>query len=153
MKDIKQAHQEDKQEFFSPGFTEVTLNPYSPLNLMYKKCITPNCTNHENEGEFVGDYCRPCREFISYGKGEYSQAYRNKQKEDQDKLIFELKICLEAQTFRQFKDLSESLYIERKLKENGYNVSKTALQLGIQRSHLYNKIERFNTTVRFKKIG
>ena len=45
--------------------------------------------------------------------------------------------------FQEFKDHIERLYIEHKLKENSWNVSKTADEIDIQRSHLYNKIEKF----------
>lgn len=42
-----------------------------------KKCIVLNCANHSEEGEFVGDLCAPCHQFVAEGKGRYSQAYRN----------------------------------------------------------------------------
>ena len=43
------------------------------------KCITKDCTNHTNEGKFVGDLCLPCWDYITNGKGVHSQAYRNAQ--------------------------------------------------------------------------
>lgn len=46
--------------------------------------------------------------------------------------------------FQAFKDYIEEQFIEHKLKANGWNVSKTAEELDIQRSHLYNKIEKFD---------
>ncbi len=46
--------------------------------------------------------------------------------------------------FQEFKDYIERQFIEHKLKINGWNVSKTAEELDIQRSHLYNKIEKFD---------
>ena len=46
--------------------------------------------------------------------------------------------------FQDFKDYMERLYIEHKLKSNQWNVSKTADEIDIQRSHLYNKIEKYN---------
>ena len=46
--------------------------------------------------------------------------------------------------FQDFKDYMERLYIEHKLKTNQWNVSKTADEIDIQRSHLYNKIEKYN---------
>jgi len=48
------------------------------------------------------------------------------------------------QRFQDFKDHMERLFIEHKLKENNWNVSKTAEEIDIQRSHLYNKIEKYN---------
>lgn len=38
----------------------------------------------------------------------------------------------------------EKIFIEFMLKKNGWNVSRTALELDIQRSHLYNKMERYD---------
>jgi len=46
--------------------------------------------------------------------------------------------------FQDFKDHMESLYIAHKLKMNNWNVSKTSDEIDIQRSHLYNKIEKYN---------
>lgn len=45
--------------------------------------------------------------------------------------------------FQAFKDHAERLFIERKLKQHHWNVAKTAEIIGIQRSHLYNKIDKF----------
>ncbi|MBK8659949.1 MAG: hypothetical protein IPN22_14050 [Bacteroidetes bacterium] len=36
------------------------------------------------------------------------------------------------------------MFIEHKLKKFAWNVSKTAEVLDIQRSHLYNKIEKYD---------
>lgn len=50
----------------------------------------------------------------------------------------------EFEKFQDFKEHVESLFIEDKLKKNNWNVSKTAEVLDIQRSHLYNKIEKYS---------
>lgn len=47
-------------------------------------------------------------------------------------------------TLGDFQDLSEKIFIEKKLSENNWNISKTAEALDIQRSHLYTKIKQFN---------
>jgi two-component system nitrogen regulation response regulator NtrX len=47
-------------------------------------------------------------------------------------------------SLHEFQDQTEKLFIERKLKENGWNISKTAEALNIQRSHLYTKIKQYN---------
>lgn len=47
-------------------------------------------------------------------------------------------------TFQDFKDHMERLFIEYKLEKNNWNVSKTAEEIDIQRSHLYNKIEKYD---------
>jgi DNA-binding NtrC family response regulator len=48
-----------------------------------------------------------------------------------------------AETFEDFKDRSEMLFIQLKLEENGGNVKRTAERLGMQRSHLYKKLDRY----------
>ena len=45
--------------------------------------------------------------------------------------------------FQDYKDFAERQYLEFKLGKNNWNVSKTAEEIDIQRSHLYNKIEKF----------
>ena len=41
------------------------------------KCIVKDCENHNDQGGFTGNLCNPCYQFITAGKGKYSQAYRN----------------------------------------------------------------------------
>ncbi|MBG6235765.1 DNA-binding NtrC family response regulator [Pedobacter sp. CAN_A7] len=45
--------------------------------------------------------------------------------------------------FQDYKDYAEREYIKFKLEKNNWNVSKTADDIDIQRSHLYSKIEKF----------
>jgi DNA-binding NtrC family response regulator len=47
-------------------------------------------------------------------------------------------------TLQEFKDHVEKIFIEEKLKKNNWNVAKTAQEIDIQRSHLYNKIEKYS---------
>lgn len=47
-------------------------------------------------------------------------------------------------TLQEFKDHVEKIFIEEKLKKNGWNVAKTSQEIDIQRSHLYNKIEKYS---------
>jgi len=54
------------------------------------------------------------------------------------------KLINSESTLRDFQDISEKIFIERKLNENNWNISKTAEALDIQRSHLYTKIKQFN---------
>ena len=51
--------------------------------------------------------------------------------------------------FQDFKEYMEREFIAYRLQRNAWNVSKTAEELDIQRSHLYNKIEKFG----LKRIG
>lgn len=57
---------------------------------------------------------------------------------EEEKSIFE-----RFQTLQDFKEYVEKIFIEEKLKKNGWNVAKTSLEIDIQRSHLYNKIEKY----------
>ncbi|PYF72920.1 sigma-54-dependent transcriptional regulator [Pedobacter nutrimenti] len=45
--------------------------------------------------------------------------------------------------FQDYKDFAEREFIKFKLEKNNWNVSKTADDIDIQRSHLYSKIEKF----------
>ncbi len=45
--------------------------------------------------------------------------------------------------FQDYKDHAEKEFIKYKLEKNNWNVSKTADDIEIQRSHLYSKIEKF----------
>jgi DNA-binding NtrC family response regulator len=49
----------------------------------------------------------------------------------------------DAATFEEFKDQSEKLFFQLKLTENDGNVKRTSEKLGMQRSHLYKKLDRF----------
>jgi DNA-binding NtrC family response regulator len=46
-------------------------------------------------------------------------------------------------TFQQFKERAERLYLTQKLKENDWNISQTAKAIEIQRSHIYNKMKKY----------
>jgi len=50
----------------------------------------------------------------------------------------------EYKTLQDFRDFAEKVFIERKLVQNAWNVAKTAIEIDIQRSHLYNKIEKYS---------
>ena len=57
-----------------------------------KKCIVMNCANHSDEGEFVGDLCSPCHEFVTSGRGVHSQAYRNELVKERLRTVSSVKI-------------------------------------------------------------
>ncbi len=48
-----------------------------------------------------------------------------------------------AQTFEEFKEQSERLFLQQRLTGNDWNVKRTAESLGMQRSNLYKKMERY----------
>ncbi len=45
--------------------------------------------------------------------------------------------------FQTFKEQSEALYLKRQLERFEWNVSRTAEEIGLQRSHLYTKLKRY----------
>lgn len=47
-------------------------------------------------------------------------------------------------SLHEFQGLTEKMFIEQKLRENNWNISKTAESLNIQRSHLYTKLKQYN---------
>lgn len=47
------------------------------------------------------------------------------------------------ESFQDYKDQTEKNFIKYKLEKNSWNVSKTADDIEIQRSHLYSKIEKY----------
>ena len=49
----------------------------------------------------------------------------------------------QVESFEDFKAQSEALFFKRKLEENDGNVKRTAEKLGMQRSHLYKKLDRY----------
>ncbi|PID82021.1 Fis family transcriptional regulator, partial [bacterium DOLZORAL124_64_63] len=50
---------------------------------------------------------------------------------------------MDCQGFQEFKARSEGAFLQQKLRENRYNVSRTAEALGMQRSNLYKKISKY----------
>ena len=50
---------------------------------------------------------------------------------------------LAAESFAEFKDAAERLFILQKLREHDWNVSETARAVDMPRSNLYKKIEKF----------
>ncbi|MCB0733361.1 MAG: sigma-54-dependent Fis family transcriptional regulator [Flavobacteriales bacterium] len=54
-----------------------------------------------------------------------------------------LDVVEQFEKFQDFKDYAEKVFIDAKLKKNKWNVAKTAQEIDIQRSHLYNKIDKY----------
>ncbi len=67
-----------------------------------------------------------------------SLAGRKKKKEGMDELIDEVR------HFQDFKERAERLFLLRKLEENDWNISQTAEAIDIQRSHMYNKMKKYD---------
>lgn len=47
-------------------------------------------------------------------------------------------------SFQQYKEKAERLYLLKKLEKNDWNVSATADEIDIQRSHIYNKMKKYD---------
>ena len=46
-------------------------------------------------------------------------------------------------TLREFREVSERAFLVNKLRENGWNISRTAEVIGTPRSNLYKKLEQY----------
>jgi two-component system, NtrC family, nitrogen regulation response regulator NtrX len=53
------------------------------------------------------------------------------------------RLLSECENFQDFKEVSERMYIVHKLEQCDWNISTTADVLGIQRSHMYNKMKKY----------
>jgi two-component system nitrogen regulation response regulator NtrX len=51
---------------------------------------------------------------------------------------------LAAETLREFRELSERMFIVKKLEENGWNVTQTAQSIDTPRSNLYKKMDQYD---------
>ena len=51
-------------------------------------------------------------------------------------------------TLREFKETAERAFLVEKLRENGWNISRTAEAIGTPRSNLYKKLEQYNISRR-----
>jgi len=60
------------------------------------------------------------------------------------KLISIDSITSETDNFQDFKESTERLFLIRQLEKNDWNISQTAEVVGIQRSHMYNKMKKYN---------
>jgi len=49
-----------------------------------------------------------------------------------------------VETFQRFKESAERLFLIRKLEENDWNISQTSEAIDIQRSHMYNKMKKYD---------
>ena len=50
---------------------------------------------------------------------------------------------MQATTLQEFKSGSERAYLVARLRENGWNISKTAEVIDTPRSNLYKKLEQY----------
>ncbi len=50
----------------------------------------------------------------------------------------------ETDDFQDFKEAAERLFLVQQLEKHDWNISQTAEAVGIQRSHMYNKMKKYN---------
>ncbi len=50
----------------------------------------------------------------------------------------------ESASFQDFKDRAEKIFLQRKLDANNWSIARTARELGMQRSNIYKKIEKYS---------
>lgn len=53
-------------------------------------------------------------------------------------------LVAQTTTFQRFKESAERLFLIQKLEENDWNISQTAEAIDIQRSHMYNKMKKYD---------
>jgi DNA-binding NtrC family response regulator len=46
--------------------------------------------------------------------------------------------------FQDFKETAERIFLVKQLEKNDWNISQTAEAVGLQRSHIYNKMKKYN---------
>ena len=55
-------------------------------------------------------------------------------------------------TLREFKESAERAFLVEKLRENAWNISKTAEVIGTPRSNLYKKLEQYAITQENRRL-
>ena len=55
------------------------------------------------------------------------------------------------ETLKDFKETAEKLFLMQKLKQNNWNIAKTAKKIKTPRSNLYKKLEQYK--IEIKKEG
>lgn len=53
-------------------------------------------------------------------------------------------IVNETDSFQDFKETAERIFLVKQLEKNDWNISQTADAVGLQRSHIYNKMKKYN---------
>ncbi|WP_020402277.1 sigma-54-dependent transcriptional regulator [Gracilimonas tropica] len=54
------------------------------------------------------------------------------------------KLADETEDFQDFKEMAERVFLMKQLDKHDWNISQTAEAIGIQRSHMYNKMKKYN---------
>lgn len=62
--------------------------------------------------------------------------------------LLKLKSIFDLADFHEFQNASEKLFLTEKLKANNFNIQRTAEEIGIQRSHAYNLIDKYDIEIK-----
>jgi two-component system nitrogen regulation response regulator NtrX len=66
----------------------------------------------------------------------------------------ELDISLgQLETLKDFKETAEKLFLMEKLKQNNWNIAKTAKKIKTPRSNLYKKLEQYKIAIKKEGIA
>jgi DNA-binding NtrC family response regulator len=50
----------------------------------------------------------------------------------------------QTENFQDFKETAERMFLVKQLEKNDWNISQTSEAVGLQRSHIYNKMKKYN---------
>ena len=137
-------HKDDVPELIEAFTTEICIKN----NLPTKK-FTPSAKEYMKSMKWPGNV-RELRNTIErlIILSDTDEIDKQNVENESDQYSSELEeIINSTESLRDFQDLSEKIFIEKKLAENNWNISKTAEALDIQRSHLYTKIKQFNIEI------
>jgi two-component system nitrogen regulation response regulator NtrX len=121
------------------------LGPAFSMQEHYSKPTNGDITRDSSNGEAVDEFAKN----INLIDLDHSKMDGSHESGDQEQYAFQsgkenpLDQAMQAPTFQEFKDRAEKAFIEEKLREQNWNISRTADSLDIQRSHLYTKMRKF----------
>lgn len=128
-----------------PLFVELFNRSCSRENGLPRKTITKGAIDLLKKGDWPGNV-RELKNFVerlvilcpeeTIAEADVQRLLRGSPRSDVD--LFE-----KCESFDEFKEKSEMLFLRRKLEDNNWNVKRTAEGLGMQRSNLYKKIDKY----------
>ena len=77
-------------------------------------------------------------------RGEFEMVFRELN-------LTQMNINLTQMNLREARDMFEKIYLEKRLEEFDWNISRLAEVIGIERSNLHRKIKRYNLKSPFEK--
>ena len=129
-----------------PLLVEYFVRRYAETNNYRPKSLTPEAISHLQTIPWKGNV-RELKNFVErllilsdgdeVGKQDVIQLTSSSRPEISESL-------LAVKTLREFRDLSERLFLVHKLEENQWNVTQTAQTVETPRSNLYKKMEQYD---------